>query len=164
MAWCPGPANLYAPFGWTDLPIPPADWAAENRWTRTLWSNLTRVRRPIPPSTPHLLCHRIGIELLGIKRSPPLQVPFVFLVLGIASCSATTIYPASGHDKFSHTVRTRLVISIDVLSVVRKERRMRFLGSTIANVMEGGRPLRNRAGLAALLRHAGGRWIAYWIS
>jgi len=23
---CPGPASLYDPFGWTDLPMPPPDW------------------------------------------------------------------------------------------------------------------------------------------
>ena len=34
-SYCPGPANLYAPFGWADLPIPPPERVAKNRWTRT---------------------------------------------------------------------------------------------------------------------------------
>ena len=32
---CPGPANLYAPFGWADLPIPPPERVVKNRWTKT---------------------------------------------------------------------------------------------------------------------------------
>jgi hypothetical protein len=34
-AGCPGPASLYTPFGWADLPLPPPDWVVKNRWTRT---------------------------------------------------------------------------------------------------------------------------------
>ena len=33
---CPGPANLYAPFGWADLPIPPPERVVKNRWTKTV--------------------------------------------------------------------------------------------------------------------------------
>jgi len=33
--FCPGPASLYAPFGWADLPIPPPERVVKNRWTRT---------------------------------------------------------------------------------------------------------------------------------
>ena len=111
MAWCPGPANSYTPFGWADLPIPLPDWAAENRWSRTRWSNLIRVRWPIPPSTPHLLCHRIGIELLGIKQSPPLQALFVFLVLGIANglqiLNVTVCAPTSSGGRLVRLPGTR---------------------------------------------------------
>ena len=32
---CPGPANLYAPFGWADLPVPPPERVVKNRWTKT---------------------------------------------------------------------------------------------------------------------------------
>ena len=33
---CPGPASLYAPFGWADLPIPPPERVVKNRWTRAV--------------------------------------------------------------------------------------------------------------------------------
>jgi parallel beta-helix repeat protein len=33
---CPGPATLYTPFGWADMPIPPPNWVVKNRWTRSV--------------------------------------------------------------------------------------------------------------------------------
>ena len=65
---CPGPANLYAPFGWADLQILPPDWGVENRRTRTAPPQLGRpIRQAL--AAPNFSEERFDEVVRALKKS-----------------------------------------------------------------------------------------------